>query len=324
MEAHPNTASDHGHTQASTTPETKSQSYLLNTNPNKMRRSSTDAHDGEVKCPFPDCGKMFPDEPKMKSHYRMHKPKSLTCNIDGCGKTFRDGASLRRHRLSHTGERPYKCDFCSKTFSLKYNKKVHMRKHTGEMPYKCNFPGCERSFMYNVSCKSHFRIHIKEILEKSEGEAVTSTNAPKSLPGAVQVSEQKFYTTTNSNETHSHTVSSHLLYIPPKQIHQPFQSDIKMEPTDLSTHRKIIATSIQTPTTTTPPQALYSSPSSRKIIYVHSKAGTPVAKNTLYMQATPTQVDFSKTQRIQKHRYLLQKSTPVKLSASSSPTQCSM
>lgn len=33
-----------------------------------------------------------------------------------CGKCYKDSASFKRHRLGHTGERPYPCDLCDETF----------------------------------------------------------------------------------------------------------------------------------------------------------------------------------------------------------------
>jgi len=33
-----------------------------------------------------------------------------------CGKSYKDSASFKRHRMVHTGERPYPCTLCSETF----------------------------------------------------------------------------------------------------------------------------------------------------------------------------------------------------------------
>ena len=48
---------------------------------------------------------------------------------DKCGKTFSRRWDLNRHRVVHTGERPYQCKLCWKRFNQKSNLRCHMATH---------------------------------------------------------------------------------------------------------------------------------------------------------------------------------------------------
>ncbi|KFP86806.1 Zinc finger protein 574, partial [Acanthisitta chloris] len=51
-----------------------------------------------------------------------------------CGKSFNSQANLLRHRLTHTGERPYECELCHKRFTQSSTLRQHVLVHSRRYP----------------------------------------------------------------------------------------------------------------------------------------------------------------------------------------------
>uniref|UniRef100_A0A671LVK1 FEZ family zinc finger 2 n=1 Tax=Sinocyclocheilus anshuiensis TaxID=1608454 RepID=A0A671LVK1_9TELE len=99
------------------------------------------------------------------------KPKNFTCEV--CGKvSFRILSSTRRscvkyagkvsdrpahynHKLTHNGEKQYKCSICSKAFHQIYNLTFHMHTHNDKKPFTCGT--CGKGFCRNFDLKKHIR-----------------------------------------------------------------------------------------------------------------------------------------------------------------------
>ncbi|TPP62040.1 Zinc finger protein 3 [Fasciola gigantica] len=88
----------------------------------------------------------------LVKHKRTHTgEKPFRCQY--CGRAFADSSSLSAHKRIHTGERPYICPECGKRFSVSSSLVKHRRIHTGERPYQCGV--CGRTFSDNSSFGAH-------------------------------------------------------------------------------------------------------------------------------------------------------------------------
>lgn len=59
------------------------------------------------------------------------KKELLPTSCDICCKVFRFHSNLQRHKLTHTGEKPYLCNVCGRSFAQLTALKIHSFTHTG-------------------------------------------------------------------------------------------------------------------------------------------------------------------------------------------------
>jgi hypothetical protein len=71
-----------------------------------------------IRCRF--CMRVFPREKSLQAHLRTHTgERPYTCDYPGCGRAFAQSGQLRTHQRLHTGEKPFVCAFTGKLhFSL--------------------------------------------------------------------------------------------------------------------------------------------------------------------------------------------------------------
>ncbi|XP_033725333.1 zinc finger protein 57-like [Pecten maximus] len=119
--------------------------------------SGVKAHQCEV------CGQCFTLKETLRRHKRIHnKAKKYQCKH--CGLKFRSTEGLNGHLVnSHLTSQDIssltfkvrQCDLCDKLCSSKQMYERHMTTHTGERPFHCQF--CPRSFSLNTLLLRHVR-----------------------------------------------------------------------------------------------------------------------------------------------------------------------
>lgn len=124
---------------------------------------SYDQISGKFKCDWNECSFQSKSFSNLTVHKMRHSgEKPFKCDFPSCEWSFVSCSEMKWHqKLAHSLDKPFACDWmgCDAQFKQKKCLNIHKLSHTGDKPFKCSWPGCDAGFYRNCSLLVHKTSH---------------------------------------------------------------------------------------------------------------------------------------------------------------------
>lgn len=88
---------------------------------------------------------------------------------------------MKRHKVIHTKDKNFECEYCGKRFALYQYLKEHVYIHTDDKPYVCGIGGCKKCFrqtgklsLHRKTHKEAIQVRLRNKIVKHDSEQVTN------------------------------------------------------------------------------------------------------------------------------------------------------
>ncbi|KAF7990712.1 hypothetical protein HCN44_000517 [Aphidius gifuensis] len=128
---------------------------------------------------------------------------------------FHQKGNYKNHKLTHSGEKAYKCSICNKAFHQIYNLTFHMHTHNDKKPFSCKI--CGKGFCRNFDLKKHMRkLHDNNTSLINTNIVVNNLHLHNEQNNYTSIHHHHHH---NNNTTNNHSFVSPFL-LPPTNSHQ--------------------------------------------------------------------------------------------------------
>uniref|UniRef100_K1R865 C2H2-type domain-containing protein n=2 Tax=Magallana gigas TaxID=29159 RepID=K1R865_MAGGI len=115
-----------------------------------------------------------PNNERQKSIHFLPKASYEELMCESCGKIFTNKYNFQKHRLIHSGQKPFLCGECGKSFRQKNHLVDHQRIHSGNRPFVCDV--CSKTFSQKQNLKKHQQRHEKQDNKQPTEQKIHSNN----------------------------------------------------------------------------------------------------------------------------------------------------